>query len=200
MIQTLATQDDQQLWQRLKAGNQTAMSAIFKKYYTDMFRYGCKLVRYQEELVRDCIQDLFVEIWDRRKQLGDVINVRSYLLLSLRRSLIRKIEKQRKLISNTDPQTEAAFEGKNDFELSIEELLIQQEGDSESNQRLKVAISKLSKTQKEIIFLRYYNNLDYKEIATITNTRYQSVRNNMYRALKSLRNIFGVFFGVFYFI
>ena len=87
------------------------------------------------------------------------------------------------------------------FELSIEDFLVSETIRlSENKTRLKEILPKLNATQREIIYLRFYNDMDYKDIAKVTNLKYQSVRNSMHKALKFLRKTFVLLIYMVYII
>ena len=174
--------DERQLWQAFKNGNKEAFAVIFKKYYNDLYGYGTKFSG-DATLVKDALQDVFVEIWARRANLGEVQYVKTYLLKSLRRRLLRNEKSWRKLFMRNQ---QYALENQ-DFQLSIEDLMIAKEQNEERLARLEAVIQQLTKSQKEVIYLKFYNGLDYEEIAQVLNIKYQSVRNIMYRTLTALR-------------
>ncbi|MEM8901964.1 MAG: sigma-70 family RNA polymerase sigma factor, partial [Bacteroidota bacterium] len=74
-------------------------------------------------------------------------------------------------------------------DLDIEQLMIQDEHSAEQLNRIKSAFEALSDRQKEAIFLKYYQDMDYEEIGEAMNINYQSVRNLVFRAVKSLREL-----------
>lgn len=176
--------DDSRLWLSFKQGSHAAFAALFKRYYNDLYYYGVKLVS-QEVVVQEDIQNLFAELWERREHLGDVDNVKGYLLLSLRRRLLRSIKRVRR---HDTQRTE--LNALTMFEISTEELMIDGEWKVEQLKRLEREFERLNSSQREIIYLRFYNDLDYRDIADITGLKYQSVRNSMHKALKMLRRAF----------
>ena len=178
------TQEDTILWKSFKAGDKKAFAKIFKKYYSDLFYYGVKLVS-NEDLVKDELQELFSDLWKKRQNLSDITYVKAYLIKSFRRKVLKSLSKIRKI--NTVEIRETLVV---EFQLSIEELIINGEQRNIDLNKLRSSIEKLNKTQKEIIYLKFYNNLDYQEIAEITGLKYQSIRNSMHKALKVLRNSF----------
>ena len=54
---------------------------------------------------------------------------------------------------------------------------------------LLAALDELSPRQREIIYLRFYQNLSYEEIADIMDLNYQTSRNLLYKAIRSLRGL-----------
>jgi len=173
------------MWQQLKKGNKNAFAHLFKKYYSPLYDYGLHLVSNREELLKDTIQDLFTEIWVKRNRVGDIQNVKSYLFKSFRRNLLRELKKRRKFLLFFDNQQIQP----NTFHLSIEDLIISNEIYSENRTKLSNALQKLTVSQREIIYLKFKDNLDYEEIEEITKLKYQSIRNSVHRALKTLRNV-----------
>ena len=188
MAKQFTPETNPQLWKAFKKGDKAAFSTIFRGHYSEMYFYGLKLIQ-QEAVVQDEIQNLFTELWERRRQLGDIEHIRAYLLKSLRRRLLKSVEKSRKQISLRQVIHKNHF---TEFEISIEDIMVRGEQRQINVHRLKDALIQLNKTQKEIIYLKFYNDLDYKEIATITGLKYQSIRNSMHKALKVLRSAFDV--------
>ncbi len=178
------TNTNQMLWKSFKKGNKQAFSQIFKTYYNDLYYYGIKLIQ-QEDMVKDELQELFIELWDRRKNLGDITHIKAYLIKSFRRKLLKSKDKARKEVIKANEFVDTTV-----FEISIEELIIQGEVFQMDKKKLKKVLTNLNKTQKEIIYLKFYNDLDYKDIASITGIKYQSVRNSMHKALKAMREGF----------
>jgi len=72
-------------------------------------------------------------------------------------------------------------------EMSIEELIISQELSSEQLEKLKIAYRNLSNRQREILHMRYYQDIPYDQIAEMIGIKYQSLRNVVSMAIKGLR-------------
>ncbi|MEM9819509.1 MAG: sigma-70 family RNA polymerase sigma factor [Bacteroidota bacterium] len=176
--------NDLALWRKLKEGDSNALEKIYREQVSALLSYGKKLSK-NEQLVEDAIQDLFIELWKNRNGLGDTDSIRRYLLTALRRKLIRMIQKQSKQQGELkiDQLPFMATMG-------IDEKIMAQELSEEQHQQLKLAMDQLSKRQKEVIYLKYYMELDYKAIGEVMNLNYQSVRNLSFNALKSLKDKF----------
>lgn len=156
---------------------------IFNLYYRDLYGYGLKLCG-KPELVKDAIQELFVAIWEKRENLNQVRSVKAYLLVSLRRSLLKVLKKRRHVSFVTDMD-----ESQPDIYFNIEEIIISREIDDELKEKLHHAINSLSDREKEAIYLKYYNGMSYEEIEYILSVNYQTARNYIYRALKKLKKL-----------
>jgi RNA polymerase sigma factor (sigma-70 family) len=171
---------DPQLWQRFKSGDEHAFSRIFHENYGQLYRYGIRLTA-DPDLVKDCIQELFITLWNSRERLGIPASIRFYLLKSLRRSLIRQLSATSS--SAKIPPREYDFQ----MEFSPEASMIAGQLCQEQQEHLQKALNELSPRQKEVIYLRFYNGLSYDEIAELTSLNYQSIRNYVHQAIIALR-------------
>lgn len=184
---------DKLLWNQLKAGKRQAFESIYRNNFVHLYNYGKKLSR-DESLIEDCIQDLFIELWERRERLGETDAIKPYLLVSVRRKIINAAKKLQKTISDQEP-TDESFEA----ELSIDTLLIEGEEQQERSSQLKDALQQLSHRQREVIYLKYQQNMDYKDIAETMDINYQSVRNLASKAIRELSKYIG-FIGLLIFL
>ncbi|MDZ7694064.1 MAG: sigma factor [Balneolaceae bacterium] len=86
---------DSAIWSELKAGEREALRVLFERYYNELLQYAVKL-SYNRSLAKDCVQELFYRIWDRRTFLGDITSVKAYLWVSLRRDLFKAMSRDEK--------------------------------------------------------------------------------------------------------
>ncbi|HEV8083294.1 MAG TPA: sigma-70 family RNA polymerase sigma factor [Chitinophagaceae bacterium] len=175
----LATNND---WKGMKEGSKTAFLNIYKENYKILFSYGFSLTC-DKEITKDCIQDMFLEIWDTRfSNNSDVENVRSYLCTWLRRKISRiqsKVSKER--------YSKSCFAESNDNTSSYETLLIAFQDDMEKKERLMRALSHLTKKQLEIIRYKFFENLSYEAISIKTNLTIRTIYNSTHIAVRHLR-------------
>jgi RNA polymerase sigma factor (sigma-70 family) len=178
-----STNNDSQLWQQLKNGSELALGKIIKKYFNLLQNYGYKFVR-NEDFVKDCVQEVFVEIWSRRQNISLPDSVRAYLLSSVRKKILRESVRQK--INGEDE----IINIENDIkfaEFSPELVIIEQENTQETIQKVAVLLNSLPKRQREVIYLRFYQNLERDEIAQIMGVNAQSVSNLLQAAFKTIR-------------
>jgi RNA polymerase sigma-70 factor (ECF subfamily) len=174
---------DLERWQALKDGDKRALEQIYREHAAVLFKYGRKFIP-DTQLVEDCIQDLFVELWEARQRISATDSIRKYLFVSLRRKIVKTLERHIKKIASAEPE-ERHFQA--DF--GIDQLLIQGEMDAERERKLKIAMAALSERQREVLYLKYFADMDYNQIGEIMELNYQSARNLSHRALESLRQI-----------
>lgn len=173
--------EDILLWESFRKGDREAFATLFRNHYETLYRFGSKFTK-DSQFLEDCIQELFIELWNATSRT-EVISVRSYLLKSLKYKLLRAYRKKRNLIPLRDEEF--------GFEWSHESFLIAEQESAEKRQKVRKAMELLSHRQKEIIYLKYYQNLSYEEVGEVMNINYQVARNLLYQAMKSMKKWLG---------
>lgn len=164
-------------------GNKEAFKEIYCRFYSLLYNYGSKLVS-DQDLVKDCIQDIFIKLIQNYQSLSTTPNVRGYLLKALRNKLYDTLEKER--ATDDISLYEETF-------ITDELLPLLSFDDSEADHRAKhlmEVFSELSPHQQEIIYLYYVNELKHEEIAVIMEINYQSSKNLLFRSLSKLRKLY----------
>ena len=156
---------------------------IYKDHVQSLFKYGCNFT-HDEALIKDCIQDVFVDLMKYRSTVGSTNNIKLYLFKSLKRKIIRSLQKY-EIYSHLDSD-KMPFQ----YALSSEEETLEDESNRLRTRHLEVAMSNLSPRQKEAIYLKYVSNLSYEEISSIMKMNYQSARNLIFRGMEKLRESF----------
>jgi RNA polymerase sigma factor (sigma-70 family) len=174
--------EDRQHWQAFKNGDRAVFSLIYTTHVRDLYRYGTRITT-DEELVRDCIQDLYIELWRNRQSLGETDSIRYYLRKGLRRKIIRHITRSQK-----SAVRESLFDEHDmDVVVSYEHALIQNQHQQEQKEKLKAAMAQLTRRQKQALALKFFDELSYMEISAIMSVSHQSVYNLVHQALEALK-------------
>jgi RNA polymerase sigma factor (sigma-70 family) len=175
--------DEARIWNAFKQGSEGAYAQIYENYFFALYNYGIKIIR-DKDLVKDCIQDLFINLWRTKHNLGEVTTIKPYLYKSLRHDLLRKMH-QESHTRTLHPEQATHY----DFEivLSHEVALIEGQLAKEQKEFLMNELNTLTKRQKEVIFLKFYENLSYQEIATVMSISVDAVYNLLSLALGSLK-------------
>jgi RNA polymerase sigma factor (sigma-70 family) len=176
----------EELWKHMLPGDHLALDAIVKRHYNLLYQYGCKFTR-DAALVKDCIQDMFLYIWQKRHAINETASVEHYLMKALRRRLERALTK-------TGSTAAISFLEIQDTGAAPDDKIIQQEQKTALADRIKQCIGQLSKRQQEIIYLRFYLNASANDIADIMQLNRQSVYNLLHDALNKLRQSTGAYF------
>ena len=169
------------LWEKLRGGSQKAIEDLYRLNYQILFSYAFKISG-DKELSKDCIQEIFLRLWEKKNQLNEVSRVRSYLLQSVWHSIIKKLKKNNHFIPYDENDTydmEVVF--------SYETPILHDQPARDQEILLNSAFNRLTRREREIIFMVYYEGLTIEEIQQITGLKYQSIKNLIYRAMFSLR-------------
>lgn len=177
------SKENTEIWNQFIHGDESCFKALFDCYYKPMYGYGLKLCD-RPELVKDCIQELFRNIWERRDELTHIESPNVYLFVSLRRKILKRIKAYRKTSQDLEEVNDSAF-----IQFDKEELIIRDEVKFQQKKKLQQALNQLSDRQREVIYLHYYNGMSYGEIEQILSINRQSVRNHIYRAMETLRSL-----------
>lgn len=173
------------LWEQFRRGDRNVLAVLFQRLYESLSLYGYKLMG-DKSLVEDCVQELFADLLHKRS-LPQVEFVRAYLYKSLRYKLIRVVEQQRS--RQRREQRSQAESGEASFDFYSFESEKNDPAVQKQREELLKALDELSPRQREIIYLRFYQNLSYEEIAEIMDLNYQTSRNLLFKAIRSLRGI-----------
>lgn len=176
--------DDIELWKLVLKGDSSALSMLYCRYYELMLNYGLRYTS-DVDLVKDCIQDVFVKICSSRR-LSDLTYVRSYLLASMRNVLIDRLSALH-IEENID---DYAFCLDID-DAALERIFMHDDEKLRLSRRILSAYGMLPKKQREVLYLRYVKGLSHKEVAAALEINPQSSMNQIHRALDRLRAILG---------
>ncbi len=177
---TESQQENRSLWNQLRLGDKTAFERLVLIHYRPLYNYGLRLCS-DAELIHDCIQELLLYLWEKREVLPETEYVRTYLLHALRNKVIRENLRLRKLRDVEELAFEQAFEP------PIEAKIVETEQYDQMIRQLNAVVNNLSRRQREVIYLRFYQNLSYEDIAGIMELSKQSVANLLHRSMKDIR-------------
>lgn len=171
-------------WKQIREGNKQALFDLYNNTYFHLVRFGLKITA-NDELVKDCVTQLFLQLWDKHARLNEVQQVRAYLFTSLKRMLIDKLI----YYSKTDEAINKLKDKELIEELPYEEIIIRVQHDEELRGKLHKAIEQLTPKQKELIRLMFFEGLTYEQVAATTEQSIKTAYNTIYNAIKILRKV-----------
>lgn len=175
-------EEETRLWLNMLEGSAPSYEQLINSTYNLLFQYGCRFST-DREMLKDCIQDVYLEIWEKKNVLNARIPPRAYLLASLRRRIHRVMLQNRHHLTGDFEQAASNF----NVEFSAEYLFIQSEQDQQLAKRITQLLNELPKRQQEAVFLRFFNELDRDEIAAIMDIHPQSVSNLLQSAFRAIK-------------
>ena len=169
-----------QLFAEFKQGDAAAFSKLYDLHVNMLYNYGYRLTT-DVELLKDCIQEVFIKIYNKRKELDGVLNFKSYLLISLKNKLC---DESRKRIHLSDVAVEELDTISADH---VENDYIANESEQMNNAFVNKMLDQLSPRQRKAIVLYYIEEKKYEDICVILEMNYQSVRNLIHRGMQRMR-------------
>ncbi|WP_373512705.1 RNA polymerase sigma factor [Persicitalea sp.] len=177
----LSTEEAQRFWREFRAGDIDALATLMERFYPDLFNWGMRLHN-EREFVKDCIQEIFLSLWKVQETIAPVENVKFYLLVVLKSRMLRELSKKENKL-HTRLSEDYTFS----VEFSADLRLIEEEHEVYQLRKLEQVMNQLSPRQKELIYLRFHQNLSFEQIAEVMQLGRQSVYNLLQKSLGSLR-------------
>lgn len=174
--------EEEKYWQAFIGGDLDALSVIFTHHVNGLMAYGMRIYA-EEELVKDSIQEVFIQLIQKRHQLDLKNNVRGLVYRMLRNRLIDEIKLQNRIREKDQELLRSDV----CFEQDAESRYIRIEDESERSLAFSAALDQLSDYQKEALFLKFSNGFSYEQISTVLGINIASVRTLIYRTVKQLR-------------
>ncbi len=172
---------DEEVWGAFKNGDEWAYEYMFKEYYNLLLNYGLKINRNEDD-VKDFIQQLFTRLWESKERLGKNNSIKSYLLSSLRRMILRGTKSKLTLLDIWGASVPFHVD------LTTENRFIKDQNEREQINYLARLIEKLPKRQKEAVYLKYYGEHAINEISEIMEISAGVAYKLIYKALKNLNS------------
>lgn len=167
---------------KFKEGDEEAFSFFYKYFINDMYAYGRSLGA-DEKQVMDAVQDVFLKVFFDRPHLSSVEHFKYFLFKSLKNRLYDLFKS--KSFSKTENIDEEVLSFT--IRVTILDEIIEEEDRIVVKQKIEKLLSVLSPLQKEALYLRYIQELDYAEISEIMDKSEVSIRKLVSEAIRKIR-------------
>ena len=175
--------DEVAIWDQFRSGDQKAFTKLYQHFVQPLYSYSMGVTS-DKELIKDCLHDLFVELWRNHATIGPTTSVKFYLMASIKRKLVRHLETQMKNhVHHTNYMLDFS-----EADYSQESILIKYEDEIRTNKQLANCLNMLSKRQREAISLRFFENMDTDQISDSMKINPQSVYNLIFGALRVMKD------------
>lgn len=167
------------------ANEEAWYTRIYTTYVNDLFSYG-KAFGFNDEELMDAIHDVFLHIMNISLPKNKEKHLKFYLLCSLKNRLI-SMKRRLIIYENIEEINEYTFS------LQVTELDLLEE--KEEKEHIKNLIEEMLQTltdrQREAIYLRFMQELEYEQIAKLLGMTPKGVRKLIYRAINHIRDTYG---------
>lgn len=174
--------DDLFLWQQIKNGERAGMEGLYLKYAQQLFKLGVS-IKDDRSFIKDCIHEVFVNIWQYRLSLKDTDNVKLYLFKCLSHKIHKEVGKDKKRYGQESIDHYEALLSVDSVEPDLHPNPI----DKKKRSDLMGALEKLPMRQKEVIQYLFFENHSYEDISKIMGINVQSVYTLAWKAISALK-------------
>lgn len=169
-------------WLNFKKGDPEAFHKIYDFFFDRLYSYGRKLTG-QTSLLEDCIQELFLKLYTNRNNLSETDNLEFYLLKALKLTIYGKLRNERRFLNIDEP---SGYFFQLEFELESETY----ESDADVQlEIIKKYLETLNPKSRELLYLKFYTNLNYSEIGKMMGIQPSSVKKRVYRIMLKIKSI-----------
>lgn len=172
--------NDDALIRNIKQGSEQAFSWLYNEYVQELFSYGMHVCD-DPEFMKNCLQELFVRVWNQRHDLSVAASVKSYLFRAFRKLLIEMIFSRNKFsgrdINFFKPQF--GFKPSANHDVVTDRVV----SAIENEQIIQVFTGR----QAEAAFLKFYNTLSYHEVGFVMDLNEATIYNLVSGAVEILR-------------
>jgi len=174
--------NDKQLLDSLRSGDKDAYTEIYQRYWPILFRHARKLLKNEKD-AKDVVQETFISLWTIAADLDQKALLSPYLYMTVRNKILNIFRHNKVVNSHLTSLDDFMSSGTNITDhLVREKLLIK---------LIEEEIANLPPRMREVFELKRKSNLSYKEIAEIMDISDLTVKTQMSKAIKILREKFG---------
>jgi len=166
---------DAELAEAFRDGDDRAFAILFDRYRRPLYLFALKMLG-EADAARDLVQDVFLRIWERRGQLNRPESFRSWLFAVARNRCLSHLRQSRGQVALDEaPESALAVEPGPDTREVEQDVAL-----------LRRALARLTVEHREVLVLREYQELSYREIAAITEATESAVKSRLFKARQAL--------------
>ena len=173
------TESDQSLLDALIKGEETAFEKIYKSYFALLQNYSASIVG-DSEAALEIIQNIFVALWENRKNLDREKSLRNYLLRSTHNNSLRYLKTRFLHLQHQENLKRKKSEEE-------QENVIRAEEGPEPEQQLSALLNELPERSRQVMIMSHIENRKSADIARKLGISVRTVETILYQAMKKLR-------------
>lgn len=161
-----------------RSDDQQAYKELFTSLYSYLFHFARTLVKAKEP-AEEIVSDVFIKVWEKRKELEKIDNLKVYLYVTTRNMAFNYLEKQKNIVTNPLEDLPAEFTS---VYFDPEQLMIT----ADMLALIQRAIDQLPPKCRMIFKLAKEDGLKYREVAEVLNISVKTVENQLAIALHKI--------------
>jgi len=155
-----------------------AYKELFLGLYSYLYHFALSFVK-SKQPAEEILSDVFIKLWEKRKEIDQIRNLKVYLYVATRNFSLNHIEKQKRLATENIDETTITIKA---LYFDPEQLMIT----AEMMNRIQKAIYALPPKCQLVFKLVKEDGLKYKEVAEIVNISVKTVENQLAIALQKI--------------
>ncbi|WP_292265202.1 RNA polymerase sigma-70 factor [Butyricimonas sp.] len=172
-------QIDQSLLDALIKGEEAAFEKIYKSYFALLRNYSASIVG-DSDAAYEIIQNIFVALWENRKNLDREKSLRNYLLRSAHNNSLRYLKTQSLHLQHQENLKKEKSEEE-------QENVIRHEEYPDPEQQLSALLNELPERSRQVVIMSHIENKKSADIARELGISVRTVETILYQAMKKLR-------------
>lgn len=176
--------DEKELIKRAQKGEKEAFGLLYQKYFQKIYRY-CKINLKNDELAKDICQESFVKAYKKLKDFKTEgqWSIQSFLFTIARNLMIDLSRKKREERIEEYEDIQSSENLYDDFERK------------QNISRVRSVLEKLDDTDKQIVILRYFEEMSSIEVAKILNMKDGALRVRTFRVMQKIKDLYESMYG-----
>lgn len=186
MLFNLRSLKERTIWKKFQGGDHSSFKEIYSLYSRALYAFGMKIAK-DETIVSECLQSLFIYLWEKRSSIACPSDIFAYLAVSLKHRILKEINPEQPTVTVNETAINGdELENTSYFILDTD---VQNSSETENQKAVALnnALQSLSSRQKEALYLRYYDGLSVDEAAEVMGLNNQTMRNVTSNAIKRLK-------------
>ena len=167
----------------LKNGNEKAFRSLFDLYHQDIYGYSISILK-SKEAAEENVQDVFMKVWLHRENLNPEQSFKAYIFTIARNQAFNFLNKA---ANDVLLKEEIFYESQQSHEYGDYSIR-----EADCKKLRKQAIKQLPPKRKQIFKMSRKKGMTYEEISQELGISINTVRNQMSKALESMRVFFHV--------
>jgi RNA polymerase sigma-70 factor (ECF subfamily) len=169
---------DADLATAFRGGDDQAYAILYGRYKRPLFLFAVRMLG-DREAAGDIVQDSFLRAYERREQLNDPESFRSWLFAIARNRCLSHLRRRRGRASIEEVPEEVVATGPGADARETEQDV----------SMVRRALGELKVDYREVLILREYQDLSYREIARIIEATESAVKSRLFKARKALHDL-----------
>ena len=172
----MSEQETQALLRDVAAGDKSAMAELYRQMEKPLYRFICVKLNDPFE-ANDILHEVFMDVWRTADKFEGRSTVKTWLFGIAYRKTMDRFRKSKR-VTLTDEMPELTDDSASQFDI----LAAGQEG-----QHIRFCLEELSLEHRQAIEMAFYDDMTYREIADVADTREGTVKTRIFHAKQLLK-------------